>query len=258
MPGCAVITCRARSTCLSKTKGGVSFHRFPKDPNIREIWIDATGRGDWIPTKTSTICSRHFTIHDYSTKKSGNKYLREGAIPRENIVRICSVNEKASSVSISPRKRKLVETTHKTDDNVIKRTKIQHSVASIPSTSTMIENTTGQSLQQILNSLPSTSSTSPRKDKPQQKLQFKEASVSSSNASTPRKKKLKQIIFTKDTVIKRQRKQIKRIQAQNRRLKKKIFKMEDIINDLQSKFSIMELSRRIKQNSRKRKISLGE
>ncbi|KAL0860929.1 hypothetical protein ABMA27_009461 [Loxostege sticticalis] len=177
MPGCAVITCRARSTCLSKTKGGVSFHRFPKDPNIREIWIDATGRGDWIPTKTSTICSRHFTIHDYSTKKSGNKYLREGAVPRENIVRICS---------------------------------------------------------------------------------FKEASVSSSNASTPRKKKLKQIIFTKDTVIKRQRKQIKRIQAQNRRLKKKIFKMEDIINDLQSKFSIMELSRRIKQNSRKRKISLGE
>lgn len=62
--------------------------------------------------------------------------------------------------------------------------------------------------------------------------------MSSSNASTPRKKKLKQIIFTKDTVIKRQRKQIKRIQAQNRRLKKKIFKMEDIINDLQSKFSM--------------------
>lgn len=64
-------------------------------------------------------------------------------------------------------------------------------------------------------------------------MQFIEPSCS--NASTPRKRKLKQIITTKDAVIKKQNKQIKKIQAQNRRLKKKVFKMDDIINDLEKK-----------------------
>lgn len=45
-----------------------------------------------------------------------------------------------------------------------------------------------------------------------------------------------EIITTKDDIIMRQKKQIKKIQAQNRRLKKKVNKIEDIMNDLQKKF----------------------
>ncbi|KAL0841851.1 hypothetical protein ABMA28_014090 [Loxostege sticticalis] len=91
MPSCAILSCRKRSNCHTKTKGGVSFHRFPKDPKLRKIWMDATGREDWISTKSSCICSLHFTEDDYAVKKSGYKYLREGAIPHENIIRIHSL-----------------------------------------------------------------------------------------------------------------------------------------------------------------------
>lgn len=67
---------------------------FPKDPKLRKIWMDATGREDWISTKSSCICSRHFTEDDYAVKKSGYKYLKEGAIPHENIIRIHSLVSK--------------------------------------------------------------------------------------------------------------------------------------------------------------------
>lgn len=64
--------------------------------------------------------------------------------------------------------------------------------------------------------------------------------MSSSNASTPRKRKLQKIIINKECLIKKQRLKIRRIQAQNRRLKKKINKMQDVLNDLQEKFSLQD------------------
>ncbi|VVC88091.1 unnamed protein product [Leptidea sinapis] len=39
---------------------------FPKEGNIKEKWIDATGRKNWFPTKYSTICSSHFSDEDFS------------------------------------------------------------------------------------------------------------------------------------------------------------------------------------------------
>ncbi|CAG4988173.1 unnamed protein product [Colias eurytheme] len=62
--------------------------RFPNDSFIRAKWIAATGRVDWIPTKYSTICSAHFNENDYDIKASGKKYLLDGAIPHEKIVKI--------------------------------------------------------------------------------------------------------------------------------------------------------------------------
>lgn len=61
---------------------------FPKEPNIKEKWMDLTGRDNWFPTKTSTICSKHFQENDFVIKKSGNRYLRADAIPSDNVVRI--------------------------------------------------------------------------------------------------------------------------------------------------------------------------
>ncbi|KAH9631982.1 hypothetical protein HF086_016542 [Spodoptera exigua] len=68
MPCCAIITCKTKSQTASIERGGISFHRFPKEPNAREQWIDVTGRGNWMPTKTSTICSKHFTENDFIIK----------------------------------------------------------------------------------------------------------------------------------------------------------------------------------------------
>lgn len=68
------------------------FFSFPQEPTIKEQWIDVTGREHWMPTKSSTICSKHFKEKDYLIKKSGHKYLKCGAVPQENVVRICSTN----------------------------------------------------------------------------------------------------------------------------------------------------------------------
>lgn len=69
-----------------------SHFRFPNEPRLKEQWIDATGRTDWMPTKTSTICSKHFSEKDYVPKKSGHRYLKSEAIPQEKVVRILSVS----------------------------------------------------------------------------------------------------------------------------------------------------------------------
>ncbi|XP_028044289.1 THAP domain-containing protein 5, partial [Bombyx mandarina] len=90
MPCCAIITCHTKSQTSSIERGGISFHRFPKEPNAKEKWIDVTGRGNWMPTKNSTICSKHFAEKDFIIKKSGYRYLKPGAIPRIKIVQICS------------------------------------------------------------------------------------------------------------------------------------------------------------------------
>ncbi|CAK1603904.1 unnamed protein product [Parnassius mnemosyne] len=88
MPTCAVISCKARSEVSSVAKGGISFHRFPKKPDIRKQWIEITGRKDWIPTKSSTICSQHFNEDDFEVKNSKKRYLKNGAVPHVQIVYI--------------------------------------------------------------------------------------------------------------------------------------------------------------------------
>ena len=81
MPGssCAIFG------CINKfMKGGsISLHLFPKDPNLRSYWTQACRRQDWIPTKSSVVCSDHFHKNDYEVMKPGQKKpkLKPGAIP---------------------------------------------------------------------------------------------------------------------------------------------------------------------------------
>lgn len=67
MPGmrCAVSTCgnsfkKIESSGVEELKEHISFHRFPKDPILRKIWVKKCSREDkWNPD-TSYICSTHF------------------------------------------------------------------------------------------------------------------------------------------------------------------------------------------------------
>ncbi|RVE49183.1 hypothetical protein evm_006190 [Chilo suppressalis] len=215
MPSCAIITCRIRSQSSNLSKGGISFHRFPKNPNICKKWIEATGRENWFPTRTSTICSKHFDENDYAFKKSGYKYLNIGAVPHEKIVHLHSSTTKRSS---SPPNLFIDDQSREKD------------IVDPLSTSTDIAD-------------PLSMSTSRES---QQILQINTSNILiipplvanlSSNAATLEKKKLKSIVNTKDAIIQHQRKMIKTVQAQNRRLKKKISKMEVLINDLQERLS---------------------
>ncbi|XP_049881830.1 uncharacterized protein LOC126377866 isoform X2 [Pectinophora gossypiella] len=118
MPCCAIKTCKARSQTSTITQGGISYHRFPKEPYIKEAWINVTGRENWMPTKSSTICSKHFKDNDFIIKKSGNRYLKPGAIPSEKVIYSHSFTKPTSTRRRSKRisqKRTSNEATSLTD-----------------------------------------------------------------------------------------------------------------------------------------------
>ncbi|KAJ8720418.1 hypothetical protein PYW07_012461 [Mythimna separata] len=61
MPCCAVRVCGNRSSEANFKTCGVTYHRFPRDPKLKEKWINACGRKDqWFPTQHGVICSSHF------------------------------------------------------------------------------------------------------------------------------------------------------------------------------------------------------
>ncbi|XP_026728311.1 THAP domain-containing protein 1-like isoform X2 [Trichoplusia ni] len=85
MPSCSVLTCNVRVADFSEDNG-LRFHKFPTDDDLRKRWIESTGRRNWKPNKNSFICSKHFRDTDYFIKRSGQRYLKNGAIPCEYIV----------------------------------------------------------------------------------------------------------------------------------------------------------------------------
>lgn len=59
---CVVYNC---STC-SNVEKNVSFFGFPKDNACKKIWIHYCHRKDFIVTKHSRICGKHFSPNQYS------------------------------------------------------------------------------------------------------------------------------------------------------------------------------------------------
>lgn len=78
--------------CSKTPKDDVSLHNFPKDENLRKIWIAKVKltRAEWQgPSEWSTICSDHFAVDDFENpglysefgmKKRRSK-LKDSAIP---------------------------------------------------------------------------------------------------------------------------------------------------------------------------------
>lgn len=55
--------------------------RFPKnDMAVRQLWIQATGRQNWEPTKFTRICSRHFEENCFR-KTQNMTYLNAYSVP---------------------------------------------------------------------------------------------------------------------------------------------------------------------------------
>ena len=54
-----VINC-AVATCKSTGKNSMSFHRFPQNRQLKQIWVQFCKRKDSFNAKTSRICSQHF------------------------------------------------------------------------------------------------------------------------------------------------------------------------------------------------------
>ncbi|XP_037527625.1 THAP domain-containing protein 10-like isoform X2 [Rhipicephalus sanguineus] len=104
--------------CTTKQYGSTPMHKFPTETSQRQQWIDfvrATGRKDWVPSKSSRICARHFETSCYVTVPEcmvklgfspGRAQLQRGAIP-SIYPDMCSVSAASGSIS---RKRPCYET----------------------------------------------------------------------------------------------------------------------------------------------------
>ena len=70
---CAVISC--------KNPNGISYHVFPKDPEVSKIWVSRCGRPSNFNVKRRKVCSSHFLENDYENDGLRGKVLKKSAIP---------------------------------------------------------------------------------------------------------------------------------------------------------------------------------
>ncbi|XP_063395418.1 uncharacterized protein LOC134680255 [Cydia fagiglandana] len=87
MPTC-VIKCCKNYTDRKKKRDGITFHRINKENKdwtnrLVDIIRKCRHETDWIPSKSSVICSVHFDANDFYTSKGGRLYLVSNAIPKK-------------------------------------------------------------------------------------------------------------------------------------------------------------------------------
>ena len=58
---CCVVLCNNRWGKDKELGVKRSYHSFPADPKRLQQWVKAIPRTDWVPNKSSKICSDHFT-----------------------------------------------------------------------------------------------------------------------------------------------------------------------------------------------------
>ncbi|KAG8291201.1 hypothetical protein J6590_066691 [Homalodisca vitripennis] len=86
MPCCAYSGC-TNHTDFGKTLG-ISFHRFPRNPQAAERWASACGRTEVFSVLTARVCSEHFLDEDYERDLKSElmntdrkRLLRHSAVP---------------------------------------------------------------------------------------------------------------------------------------------------------------------------------
>ncbi|KAJ2942168.1 hypothetical protein O0L34_g15708 [Tuta absoluta] len=77
---CSVPNC-TNDTKRTPIGQGISFHQFPKEPNLRSSWVEALDMSAWEPKDRSMICSEHFRNEDLCITKSRMRKIRHGAVP---------------------------------------------------------------------------------------------------------------------------------------------------------------------------------
>ena len=87
-----VNTCSV-AVCPSPQVKGISYHRFPRDPEIRRQWMLACRRADReVNPVTALICSNHFHADDFERDLQNEllglplkKKLKKGCVPSQNL-----------------------------------------------------------------------------------------------------------------------------------------------------------------------------
>ncbi|XP_062272196.1 THAP domain-containing protein 6-like [Scomber scombrus] len=76
---CAAYCCQNRRTVQNRARG-ITFHKFPKDRDVRKKWEVALRREGFTASDSSVLCSEHFKQDDLD--RTGQIVrLRDGVIP---------------------------------------------------------------------------------------------------------------------------------------------------------------------------------
>ncbi|XP_068574873.1 THAP domain-containing protein 1-like isoform X2 [Cebidichthys violaceus] len=77
------MSCSAYGCSRRHSKGSdVNFFRFPLGDNARlKQWLLNVRRRNWIPSKSSRLCSTHFKEDQFFIDKEGKRRLKETAVP---------------------------------------------------------------------------------------------------------------------------------------------------------------------------------
>jgi len=120
----------------------ITFHSFPADEKMREKWIRANPRKDFVPSKNSRICSLHFRDSDFVEERSDknttrrknsdcsqlkNRYLKKDAVPSvfpnapsyltsPGVTRRTSAASAASRQELEGRRLEMLEDSFTADD----------------------------------------------------------------------------------------------------------------------------------------------
>lgn len=73
---CCVDNCNSRST--RKEDKGVTYHKFPKDVTLRDIWMSVSHNTHYDPDLPMYVCSRHFCKTDFQIYKDSKYILKSG------------------------------------------------------------------------------------------------------------------------------------------------------------------------------------
>ncbi|XP_065663032.1 THAP domain-containing protein 1-like [Hydra vulgaris] len=187
--------------CTARSAKGVSrsFHRFPVNPDKRAAWILATKRKNFVPSSASFICSDHFSKNCFDESKTSGyclrKYLKPDAIP--TIFDFPKhFRTTTSKIRKAPTERMLKEQIKKEKND------------------TVFENTYEEKVIST-----------------NKKMSVEDCMETDSDNLQTVNKKLSFVL----NVYKLQKKRIRYVMQQKRRLKKKVAKLQNVINELQEK-----------------------
>ncbi|KAH7939442.1 hypothetical protein HPB52_012697 [Rhipicephalus sanguineus] len=65
---------------LRKRVADLTFHEIPSDSSLREQWLKAISRDDWVPRSNPLVCSLHFRTADFR-EDCKKRLLKRGTVP---------------------------------------------------------------------------------------------------------------------------------------------------------------------------------
>lgn len=213
MPHCAVIWCCNQSKNVNKHNSGVTYHKFPNDPQVKSKWILATGKCDWSPGKHDTICSVHFEDETFLQRNPCTQLCAD-AFPTLKLHPYFTEN-------YSSRQSDNAQSTESENKTTIKIEKIEEESVIEPVVEIFQDN----------GSVEQSSPTSRRTDTKSKYPEYVQLTIE----DTSQMRKIKLNLMKAQDTIKRQRFQIRQLRDTNKKLTDKVAEMEVVINNLHGK-----------------------